>query len=50
MEGIFAWVLLLIGAIDVNPDFFIAAGLFALAGRIGAFLDMLLYAEEEDGQ
>lgn len=47
MEGIFAWVLLLIGAFDVNPDFFIAAGLFAIAAQIGRFLEALLFVEDD---
>lgn len=48
MEGILALFLLIEGFLEQDAGFFIAAGLFTIAGRIGAFLDVLLYAEEED--
>ena len=49
-ESVMCLFLLIVGFFEQDTGYFIAAGAFAVAGRIGAFLDMLLYAEEEDGQ
>ena len=47
MEWVLMWLFLLLGCFEVEPGFFVAAGVFAIAGHLGRIMDIFMVEEGE---
>lgn len=48
VESILSLFLLILGFLEGDPIFFVAAGVFSVSGHIGRFLDFRFIVKEED--
>lgn len=47
VESILSLFLLILGFLEGDPIFFVAAGVFSVSGHIGRFLEALLFVEDD---